>query len=205
MHRQDVPRRQLEIEIAEHRLLDLAGVGSAADQDQPLSKIDEDEDIGVDLVELRDGEEFRGVQDRESGLETFKLLDRRADEHVARKEAVPRAVGNHPDRQAVSRIGPGIEVLDKNLAPLEISEHPLVDALEALGSERLIDLSPPHGVFGAALLDNVLVPRGAAGIETGADWFQCCVPRWRMRCRSSPKRLLAPVIESPSSSNASSF
>ena len=90
-----------------------------------------------------------------------------ADEHVARKEAVPGAVGDDPDRQAVGRVSPGVEVLDEQLAPLEVGEHPLMQAVEGLRRDRLVDRAPPHRVLGARLLDDVFVARRAAGIETG--------------------------------------
>src|SRR5205823_9889753 len=43
VHRQYAARRQYEIEIAEDRLLDLAGVLGAADQHQAFGELDEDE------------------------------------------------------------------------------------------------------------------------------------------------------------------
>ena len=38
-----------------------------------------------------------------------------------------------------------------------------------LGSDRLVDLAPPHRVLGAGLLDDVLVARRAAGESPGID------------------------------------
>ena len=169
VHRQHAARRQDEIQIAEDRFLDLAGIGGAADQHQPLGEIDEDEGLRVDPIEFGDREEIRCVQDREGRLEPFQLGHRRTDEHVARKQAVPGAVADHPHRQPVGRIGAGIEVLHEQLAPLQIGEHALVQAGEALGRHRLVDLAPPHRVFGSGLLDDVFVARGAPGIGAGID------------------------------------
>ncbi len=59
--------RQHVVEIAEHRLLDLAGVFGAADQHQLLGEIDEDEGVGTDAVDLVLREEMRRVQDGEIG------------------------------------------------------------------------------------------------------------------------------------------
>ena len=93
MHRQDVARRQHEVEIAEHRFLDLAGVSRAADQHKAAGEIDQDEGLRADAVELRHRMEIGRVQDREGRLEIRQLRRRRPDEHVAREEAVPGAVG----------------------------------------------------------------------------------------------------------------
>ena len=109
------------------------------------------------------------MQDRKGRLEPRQLVGRRANEHVARKEAVPGAVGDHPHRQPVFRIGAGVEVLDEQLAALQVGEQALVQAGELLGRDRLVDLAPVHRVLGARLLDDVFVARGAAGEETGRD------------------------------------
>ena len=73
MHRQHVARRQHEIQIAEDRFLDLAGIAGAADQHEARGEIDEDEGLGADAVELRDGAEIGRVQDREGRLEIGQL------------------------------------------------------------------------------------------------------------------------------------
>jgi len=85
------------------------------------------------------------------------------------KKAVPSAVGHDPHRQPVGRIRPGVEVLDEQLAALQVSEQALVQAGELVGRDRLIDLAPGHCVLGARLLDDVFVPRGAAGEQPGRD------------------------------------
>ena len=69
MHRQHVAGRQHEIQIAEDRFLDFAGIAGAADQHQTRREIDEDEGLGADAVEFRNGAEIGRVQDRESRLE----------------------------------------------------------------------------------------------------------------------------------------
>src|SRR5262249_56219856 len=80
MHREYAAGRQHEIEIAEHRLLDLAGVAGAADQHEARGEIDQDEGLRADAVELGDREEIRGMQDREGRPELHELRLRRAGE-----------------------------------------------------------------------------------------------------------------------------
>ena len=48
-------------------------------------------------------------------------------------------------------------------------QHALVQAVEPLRSDRLVDRAPPYRVLGAGFLDDVLVPRGAAGEEPGRN------------------------------------
>src|SRR5437868_1997427 len=63
----------------------------------------------------------------------------------------------------------GVKVLDEQLAALEVGEQALVQAGELVGRDRLVDLAPCYRVFGARLLDDVFVPRGAAGEGPGRD------------------------------------
>ena len=167
VHRQHVARRQHEVEIAEHRFLDLAGIAGAADQDEPGGEVDQDRGLGADPVEPRYRAELRRVQDREGRLEIRQLGRRGPDEHVARKEAVPGAVADHPDRQPVLGVGAGIEILNEQLLTLQIGQHPLLQAVETRRRDRLVDVAPGDRVFRAGLVDDVFVLGRAAGMPPG--------------------------------------
>src|SRR5258708_22168936 len=169
MHRQHVARRQDEIEIAEDAFLDFAGVARAADQHQPLGEIDEDEGFRADAVELGDRMKLGRVEDGKGRLETGQLRVMRADEHVAGKKAVPRARRHHPHRQAVFRVGAGIEVLDEQLAALKIGQHALVQAGKLSRGDRLVDAAPIDRLVRTGFVDDVFVARAAAGVLAGLD------------------------------------
>jgi hypothetical protein len=78
---------------------------------------------------------------------------------VTRKQAVPRLLGDDPDRQAIARIGAGIAVLDEELLALAIVQHPLMHGIELGGLDRPVDLAPPDLVFARGLADDELVVR----------------------------------------------
>ena len=131
VHRQHVARRQHEIEIAEHRFLDLAGIAGAADQHQPLGEIDEDEGLGADAVE------FAGWRGNSGACRIVKAGSKSASSAAGGRMNMLRAnrlcqalSADHPHRQPVFRIGAGIEILDEQLAALQVGEHPLVQAGE---------------------------------------------------------------------------
>jgi len=167
MHRQHVARRQQEVEQAEDRFLDLAGIGGAADQCDLLGEIDEDEGFGIDPVALRRGLHLRRVQDSEAGAEIGEVGGRRADEHVAREERMPAALADQPHRQAILGVGAAEDVLDEGLAALKIAEHALIHALEHCLGDRPVDVAPGDIVFARRLLDDVLVLDRAAGMDAG--------------------------------------
>src|SRR4051794_3781396 len=82
---------------------------------------------------------------------------------------MPGAVADHPNRQTVFRVGSGVEVLHKQLTALQISEKPLMQAVELLGRDRLVDRAPGDRLFGAWLIHDVFVLRRAPGMKTGVD------------------------------------
>jgi len=56
-----------------------------------------------------------------AGLERVELA-RGGRRKMCAKRGCASAVGNHPDRQAEARIGPGVEILDKEARVLEVGE-----------------------------------------------------------------------------------
>ena len=117
MHRHDAARRKDEVQQAEHRLLHLAGVGSAADQDQLLREVDRDDRLAAGAVALGIGAEARQVDDRIVGIETGQIVrfgthQQRADEEIVPGELVDHT-HTHPvlglrsaDRDRRRRAGP---------------------------------------------------------------------------------------------------
>jgi len=85
MHRKDVLRREQVVERGEDRLLDLARVTGAADDDDPPAEVDQDERLTARAVSLRLGFE-RGQRDHgEIRFEVHQFVRGRTDEQVAGK------------------------------------------------------------------------------------------------------------------------
>ncbi len=70
--------------------------------------------------------------------------------------------------QAVTRIGPGVGVLDEDLLAFHVAEHALVQRLEPPRVNRPVDLAPPHLVFARRLADDELVVGRAPRVLAGA-------------------------------------
>ena len=94
VHGQHALQRKQEIEHREDGLLDLAAVTGAADDGQPLGKVDEDEGLGAGAVDDGGGLERGRADHGELGrvaLEFIGALD--LHEHVACEQAVPGLLG----------------------------------------------------------------------------------------------------------------
>ena len=168
VHRHHALLGKQVVEDAEDALLVLAGVGGAADQDQPLLEGDGDHRLGAAAVPGRVGLEARAVEDGEAGHEAGELGRLRAAQHVADEEAVPGELGDHPDVQPVGRIGAGVEVLHEELGPLDMGAHVGEQPAEVLRRHRRVVL-PPDVRHDRGLADDELVLRAAAGVPAGGD------------------------------------
>ena len=167
VHRQHALAGQDVVEHREDGLLDLAGVVRSGHQDRPLGEVEQHADLGAGAVDLRHRVQIGCVQDGEFRFEIRALRVIRRDEHVAREQAVPGLLGHHPDRQAVLRIGAGIDVLDEQLAVLQIGGHPLVGGIEMGFRDPVVDRPPPDIGRRGGLVDDELVLRRAPGVLPG--------------------------------------
>jgi hypothetical protein len=104
VHRHDILGRQVIVECREDRLLGLAGIGGAADQDHALGKVDRDHGFGAAAMARRIGAEARAVDDGELRLEVLVLAGFRNPQQVADEERVPGEFGDHGHRQAVGQV-----------------------------------------------------------------------------------------------------
>ncbi len=168
VHREHALLRQQVVQGGEDRFLDLAGVAGAADQDDALFQVEDDEDLGVRAILVRIGMETGRLQDGELGDMAALLLGGQADEQVAGEQAVPGAFGDDADGQAVVRVGAGGGILHEDIPPLEIGGHQQVQAVELFGLEGFVDLAPPDLVVIFLAADDELVVRRATGVVTGA-------------------------------------
>ena len=169
VHREDALERQPVVHQREDRLLDLARVEGAADQDLPARRVQHDERAGARAVVLRVGLEPRRVQDERLRLEVAQLLLGRVDEHRLREERVVRVVGDDADGDPVLRVGAGERVDDVEVALAEVRGDLLAQPVELLLGDLGVDVAPPDPVLRARLADDELVLRRAAGVLAGVD------------------------------------
>src|SRR5712692_9081453 len=88
-------------------------------------------------------------------------------EQVAREQAVPRELGDHPDAKPVSRVGAREHIMRVDLVRPGELLHPRQQPVEAGGRDWLVASMPPDGIAARRLLDEKLVFRGAAGVLAG--------------------------------------
>jgi hypothetical protein len=169
MHRHHALDREQVIEDPEHRFLHLAGIGRAADQDHALGEVDRDHRLGAGAVAGRVGSEAGQVDDRELGLEAFKLVALRTDQQGADEEVVPGELVDHSDPHPVLGLGASEQVGDEqSLLLCDGGEEIRLERGEMVGRHRLV-VVPPDGGLGLGVADDELVVGGAAGMLAGAD------------------------------------
>ena len=158
VHSQHAPLRQQVVHDREDRLLDLAGITGAADNDESLREVQEDERFTPRVVDLGNGVELRAMNDHEVRLETVQRLGiKLTQEHVAGEHAVPRGLRDDAQRKPVLGIGTGVAVLHEDVTALEIGLETNLQQLEMLRVERPVVLAPPDPVLARGLTDDELV------------------------------------------------
>ena len=168
VHRHHALGGQDVVEQREHRLLDLAGVGRAADQHHLALEADGDHRLGAAAMPRRDGLEARQVDDGELGVERRKLIHRGAAQHVAAEQRVPRQLADHAHVEAMRGRGAGVEILHMDLGAVHVRHHVLAQRLERLRRHARVGF-PPDMRLDRRLDDDMLVARRAAGVLAGLD------------------------------------
>ena len=166
VHRHHAFGRQVIVERREHRLLHLAGIEAAADQDHAPGQVERDHRLRAHAVLLRVGLEGRQAEDGEIRHIAGKLAPLRADQQRADEQRVPRQLGEHARLDAVFRIGAAIKVLAEELLALGVLEEIVEQDVELL-RRQLAVLLPPDRLLGRLVANDVLVLRRAAGVDTG--------------------------------------
>ena len=166
VHREHALLREEVVHHGEHRLLELAGVACAADEDHALREVQHDERAGARAVRRRVGLELRRVQDAEVRREGREFGELRTDEHVAHEVRMPRVGRDIPARETVCRIGAAIEILDEELIEsVEVAAHVGEQCVEMRLAQWLVHLAPVHIGLGAPLLHDELVVGRAARVR----------------------------------------
>jgi hypothetical protein len=152
----------------EDRFLDLAGIGRAGDQDRLRGERQRDDGAAAAAVDGGVGLEFRGVQDGPVRGEAVQRILRRADEHVAREQRMPRIGRDQAHANLVRSVGAGMQVLGEQFRLLaEIGAHLGGQSGELIRGQLLIDLAPPDRLGRFGLIDHELVLHRAAGVLAG--------------------------------------
>ena len=120
MHRHHVLGRQVEVERGEHRLLHLAGIGRAADQDDLTGEIDRHHGVGAFAAAMTLGvrPERRQVDNGHLGHEAGELLEIGTAQQLTDKQRVPGVLGEDAHLDAIGMIGAAVEVLREQLLAL---------------------------------------------------------------------------------------
>ena len=149
---------EVVVHHGEHRLLELAGIACAADQNHPLLEVQHDEGVALRAVLLGRRLELGRVQDREVRLEAVELGVRGADEHVPHERGVPR-VGRHiAGAQAVLRVGAAVQVLHEQVVQsVQVGRHVREQRVEVCFADGLVHVPPVHVRFARRLADDELV------------------------------------------------
>jgi hypothetical protein len=164
MHRHHAPGRQDVVEIGEDRLLHLARIGRAGDENDLFREIDRDQRLAAAAVALRVSAERRQVHDRQIGDEIGEFGVRGTNQQVADEQRMPGVFGDDARVDAVGRIGAAVEILDEQILALRGFPEIGVERVELRGGHRAV-VVPPHGVFGGGVADDELVLGGAAGVH----------------------------------------
>ena len=102
------------------------------------------------------------------------------------ERSLPGLLGDHPNRQSINRIGPAVEVLDEQVARLEVLHHTLEQRPKVLRRHRLVHLAPMNQLMGRRVVHNELVlgtaPRARPG--HGHQRAVCGQPRLASNQRS---------------------
>ena len=145
MHGQHAGLGHQVVHHGEDRLLQLARVARAADEDHALGDVQHDERARARAMARRIRLQLGRMQHGEVGGERRQLLERRPDEHVAHEGRMPR-IGRHiAHRQPMRLVGTREQILHEQvLGAIEIRLHIGQERVEVRGLHRLIDLAPVH-------------------------------------------------------------
>ena len=153
----------------EHRLLELAGVARAADEDHALGEVEHDERAGARAVPRGIGLDLRRVQHREVRREARRARATLGRMNMLRTNAMCHAFGRHVAHgEPVRRIGAAVEVLRRTARPAR-SRYCCTSAsssVELLRRDAAGSPSPSRTSSSVRrLLHDELVVRRAAGVR----------------------------------------
>ena len=124
-----------------------------------------DHGLATRPVDLGDGVKAGDSDNGEAGPEGFGFTRGPVvPEQGAGEQAVPRPLADDPHRQAVAGVGRRVDILDEDVLAPEVVQHACLEAGEVRLVERPVAVAPPDVLPRRGLLDDELVPGGAAGV-----------------------------------------
>ena len=169
VHREDALERQTVVHDREDRLLDLAGVERAPDQNLDARRMERDERSGARLVLLRHRLERGRVEHERLRHERAELRGRRVDEHRAREQRVVRVGRDDAHGDPMRGVGTreGVGDIERRLGT-EVPGDTFTQTLVCVLGERLVPI-PPDPVLGTGLADDELVLGRASRVPARVD------------------------------------
>jgi hypothetical protein len=168
VHREHATVRQHAVQDGKHRLLDLARVGSPADEHEPPREMNGDARLGSRRVARRVSAEARGVHDREIGRCRVRIAEGTRLEHRASEEAVPGSFGHDAHGQFVAGIGAGAAILHEHIVVVKVVAEVALERAERVLADGTVDGPPPDAIPRAGVVHDELVVRGTPGMRRRA-------------------------------------
>ena len=159
--------RQQVVHDGEDRLLHLASIGGAADQDHFLVEVYRDHGLAGAAMTRRIGIEAGQVDDGEFRIEALQLFGGGPDQKLVHEQRVPGEFGDHSYRNAMREIGTAEQILGEQLAPFGMGHHVGMERIEMRGAHRLVVVPPDLG-FGGGVAHHKLVRCRASGMHARA-------------------------------------
>ena len=168
VHRHDAFFGQHVVQKREDRLLVLARIFGAADQDQLAVEVQRDHRFRTTAVTLGVGVEGRAVDDGELGFELVQLVAIGATQQVTDEQVVPGQFRNHAHIQTVGRVGAAIQILNVVIVTLHVLQHVFVKNVE-LGRIHRRVVFPPDVRLDAGGFDDEFILGRTARVLAGLD------------------------------------
>ena len=170
VHRHHALGGQQVVEDAEDRLLHLARIGGAADQDQLLGEVHRDHGLAAATVTLGIGAEAGQVDDRVFRREAFEFIGSRTHQQGAHEQVVPREFVDDTHLDALLRLRAAEQVrhIERVLLGHGLEEV-LLQRSKVFRRHGDVGLAPPDGILRLGILDDELVLGRTASVLAGGD------------------------------------
>ena len=173
VHGSDALQGQVVVHHGEHTLLHLAAVPGVDDDLLAGSDVEGHASLGVQaqlLVVLNLS--LGSVVDHEIGLKALQLIVGGLDKHILDEVSLPCHLHDEADGHAGILVSTAESIHDEQSLVAQFLHGNILDSRPNGLIHRMVVVlilvgSPPHGVLGVLVHDNILVLRRTAGVDTG--------------------------------------
>ena len=167
VHRHDALLGEEVVEDREDRLLHLASIGRAADQNELLRKVHGNDRLAARAMTRRISLEAGQIDDRIFRNEISQIGRFRTHKQGADEEIMPGELIDHADFHAIFRLRATEQIGDVKRALLaKRREEIFLQRCKLFRRHRTIDVPPPDGIFRLGIAHDELVLGGTAGVLT---------------------------------------